>query len=121
MTNPDSLFSSRARFRVLRTLYYQNKPLPLRQVASISQMPVYSIQRALKQMVEEGLLIRKKKKHYRLFLLNKAHDHYPFLAQLFDLERRHSLSLFSNRFHQKARNLLDFVDQANRLFAKVKT
>lgn len=114
------IFSSRARAKVLRTLYYQEAPLPLRQVAYLAQMPLFSIQRVLKQMAEEKLVTRKKQKQYRLFSLNRTHAFYSFLAELFDLERRYDASFLSSRFDRKAKNLLDFVSATRDLFRNMK-
>ncbi|MBI2341008.1 MAG: hypothetical protein HYU99_11690 [Deltaproteobacteria bacterium] len=117
MTN---IFSSRARVRVLRALYYQEAPVPLRHAAYLAQMPVFSIQRALKQLTEEKLVIRKRKRNYRLFSLNRAHPCHPFLSRVFNLERESRFALAPNRYDQKAKSLLAFIGATHDLFKTAK-
>lgn len=117
MVDLAEIFSSKARIKVLRTLYYQQEPLPLRQIAYISETTLFSIQRALHQMVEEGLIVKKKQNQYRLFSLNRDHRHYHFLNQVFDAEREIPLLCC---YDKKAASLLDFVCDARNLLKAAK-
>lgn len=115
-----AIFSSRARSRVLRVLHNQEEPVPLRHVAYLAQMPVFSIQRALQQLVEENLVIQKRKKRFRLFSLNRNHLYHSFLSRLFDVERRCQAEEVQGRYDQRAKGLLDFVASARNLFKTAK-
>lgn len=103
-----TIFSSRARFRVLRTLHHQTVPLCLRHIAYLSGVPLYSAQRVLQQLVHEKLLIRKIKGSYVLFFPNWQNTHAPFLAQLFELEMKTQIASMSNDYHRRAKSTLHF-------------
>lgn len=115
-----SLFSSRTRFRVLRTLVYQSQPLPLRHIAYLSGSPLFSVQRALKQLVEETILIQKREGCYSLFSLNTHHVSYPFLRQVFDLEMKNQIAFLSENYHKKAKSTLVFSSSARGLLKKAR-
>lgn len=114
------IFSSKARGAVLRTLCYQGAPLPLRHIAYLSEAPLYSVQRALGQLVDEKIVIRKKQGKYRLFSLNSDHEGYLFLTQLFHLEMNNRIAFSSKAYHQKAKDLLDFCVSAHRLIQEAR-
>lgn len=120
MFDVTDLFSSKAKVKVLRTLFYQSAPLPLRQIAALAGSPLFSVQRALKQLVDEDLLIRKKKGRYTLFSLNPDHVYYSFLAQLFDLEMKSRIAFSSRGYEQKAKEVVDFSRSTRDLFEKVR-
>ncbi len=117
MVDFTQIFASKARIKTLRTLYYQESPLPLRHVAVLSQMPLFSVQRVLNQMVAEKMVSQKKQKNYRLFSLNRKHQSYPFLAGLFELEMKNQIPA---RHDKKAHNLLDFIMNAQELIMEAK-
>ncbi len=114
------IFSSKARTKVLRTLYYQAEPIPLRHVATISDLPVFSIQCALKALVGEKIIKRKKRKKYTLFSLNEDHPCYQFLSKVFHLEMTSCLQADSDQYHKKAKSVLAFAASARRLFRQIK-
>lgn len=120
MFDVTALFSSKAKVKVLRTLFYQSTPLPLRHIASLSDASLFSVQRVLKHLVAEGILIRKRKGRYTLFSLNPNHEYHSFLTQLFDLEMKSRIASLAGDYHQKAKGIVDFSRSARDLFEKVR-
>lgn len=121
MFDVTDLFSSKAKVKVLRTLFYQSAPLPLRQIAVLSGSSLFSVQRVLKQLADEDIVIRKRKGRYTLFSLNPQHQYYSFLAQFFDLEMKSRIALSSKGYEQKAKEVVDFSRSVRDLFEKVRT
>lgn len=113
------LFSSPARILALRALFCAQAPLPLRHVAYLTRAPLFSIQRALEQLAEEGLVLWTKKKNYRLFSLNHNHPSFPYLGRIFEIEREGQIAR-SNRYDQRAKDLLAFIDGAGHLLKVAK-
>lgn len=118
MADLASLFSSRAKTKVLRTLSCQSAPLPLRQIASLSDSPLFSVQRVLQQLTDEKIILRKKKGNLVLFALDQIHPAFSLLKQIFDLEMQDRIASSSNDYRQKAKGILDFSCAAQRLLAR---
>lgn len=116
-----SLFSSKARLDVLRVLVCQTTPLPLRHVATLSGSSLFSVQRALRQLVDEKILIRRKKGPYVLFSLNEQNAFHSFLIRFFDLETKSRVALLADRYREKAQRSLDFSHSAQELFKGVRS
>ena len=70
------IFSSQARTRTLETLYYQPQGIPLRHVGYLAELPVFSIECALKKLLKERIVKKKKSGNRTLFSLNKKHASY---------------------------------------------
>lgn len=115
-----TIFSSMPRIRILRTLYQARGPLPLRQISCLSSLPLFSVQRTLKQLREEKIIGRKEKKPYVFFELNENYPAYRLLAELFHLEDKHRIADQANRLHRKALSVLDFAGSASDFLGPVK-
>lgn len=106
------IFSSRARFKVIRTLYHQTAPLCLRHVAYLSEIPLFSVQRVLKQLVDEKVLTRKKSGSHALFSVNRQNKYDSFLTRLFDLEMNSLIAFSSDAYQKRAKSVLHFSSSA---------
>ena len=120
MFDLDQIFSSKAKIKVLRVLYYHSEPLLLRHVARIADLPVYSIQRALKQLLDDQIIIKKKKKHYTYYTLNKNHPSYEFIVDIFKLQIEYQGRSRSKLYHDKAKRVLKFSDSSIKMLRKAK-
>lgn len=109
------IFTSKARGRVLRTLYFQHRPAPLRHVALISDLPVYSVQKALDSLLAEEIVHRHEKENNVLFELNKHHPLYSILEQLFITEAKTRIRLAAALLPHRARHSLEFASAAKTL------
>lgn len=121
MLDVATLLASKARLEVLQVLVCQGAPLPLRHIAALSRSPLFSVQRALNQLVDKRVLIRKEKGAYVLFSLNQKHESHSFLVQLFDLVRRSRITSLSAGYREPARRSLDFSRSTRGLFKRART
>ena len=112
MISTDSLFSSPAKLKVLRVLNYQPGPLALRPIASLSGAPLYSVQRALSQLVREKVVRRKRGGMYVRFELDEKSGAVPFLRSFFDLESGVRIAANAGKYDRKAESALQFINQA---------
>lgn len=109
------IFTSKARGRILRTLYFQHQPTPLRHVALISDLPVYSVQNALDSLLTEEIVCRHEKGNNVLFELNKHHPLYSILEQLFITEAKTRIRMTAELLPHKARQSLEFANTTKTL------
>lgn len=110
------ILTSRARSVILRTLYFQSEPIPLRHISAISGLPVFSVQNAVDSLLTEHVIKRSEKDNNVLFELNREHFLYSVLEQFFIIEMNSRIRLEAGSFHEKARLVLEFAAAANSMF-----
>lgn len=120
MKNIFDIFTSRARGMILRTLYFQELPIPLRHVALISDLPIFSVQNAVTALTDEKIIIKTEKDNNVLFELNKEHPLHNILEQFFVIELNARICLEARSFYQKAKQTLKFANAANVIFKRAK-
>lgn len=120
MLNIFDIFTSKARVKVLRTLAFQVEAMPLRLIASVSDLPVFSVQNALNSLCLDGVVIRTAKENNVLFELNKTSDMYELLMQFFILEANYQISREAKKNFQKAARVLAFASSAGAIFQSAK-
>lgn len=121
MLDISDIFSSRARCKVLRTLHHQTAPLCLRHIAYLSGAPLFSVQRVLKQLVDEKMVARKRRASHVLFSLNRQHRFDAFLTQVFDLEMKHHIVSASADYQTRAKHVLHFSHSALGIIKEAKS
>lgn len=114
------IFTSKARGRILRTLYCQHQPIPLRHVSLISDLPVYSVQKALDSLLAENIVCRHEKENNVLFELDRQHPFYPVFEQLFITEMKTRIRMAAEMLHHKARQSLEFANTARTLLHRTR-
>ncbi len=114
------IFSSKAKIKILRTLYYQCDPIPLRQIAYISGLAVFSVQHALKQLEKDHLILKRKKHKHTVYEINRKSAYYNFLNNLFLIEMKHTISTRAEHYHKKAHKTLLFIQSTLNLFQTIK-
>ncbi len=112
-----NIFSSRSKYIVLRVLVRHELPLSLRQIAYLSEESLFSVQRSLKQLVDENLITRKAEGHRVLFSTNHDHSYYPILKELYLLEARVNSSKSPN-LDKKAKSVLQFASETHDLIQR---
>ncbi len=112
--------SSKTKSKVLRTLYYAQDFVALRQLASLSKLPVFSVQYALKDLSNDNLVLRAKSKNLTLFKLDPRHPYYHPLSELFEADTKMQLQIRAKSYKFEAKRALDFAHSFNQLFRKVK-
>jgi hypothetical protein len=120
MLDFSTIFSSRAKYLVLRVLALHTQSVPLRHVAYLAELPVYSVQVALKQLQKEKLIKRNEKKHFVMFSFNQMHASSVFIKKVFELEREMFFNGPTKQDHERAQSALKFADDMIELFRKVK-
>lgn len=120
MVDFSTIFSSRAKYLVLRVLALHTQPVPLRHVAYLAELPVFSVQVALKQLMKDRLIKRNEKKSFVVFKLNQMHVCSEFIKKVFMLEREMLFEKPTIHDHERAQSTLVFADEMIELFAKVK-
>jgi hypothetical protein len=110
------LFSSKAKFNVLRMLFLQSLPISLRQIAMISNVGLYSVQRSLNQLVHDGIVLQKRSGQYRLFRLDPKNIYFDVLSRIFEIEISSRIQFQRQRWQSKAKAALLFSSSAIQLF-----
>lgn len=113
------IFSSTARIKVLRVLRHQTKPISLRRIALLSNTPLFSVQRALEQLTQSHLLIKKRVRNRVVFSLNYQHPSFEFLRDVFDLETKTKIREKAQTYSDKAKDVLEFTDSAHAFFERL--
>jgi hypothetical protein len=110
------ILSSKAKLSVLLVLYRQSLPIPLRHIAHIAEIPVYSVQNALKELLKSGAISKKKSGNYLLICLNREHPIYEILEGLAEAISHYHMKMNSEKFARKAISSLAFSSSAKDLF-----
>lgn len=114
------IFTSRAKAVILRTLYFQPGAIPLRHIAYLSNISLFSVQRALTSLLNDGIVHRSKRDNNILFELNKINPLYPTLAQFFTIEANNRIAVEAKTYYRKARAALEFAHAAHILFRRAR-
>ena len=110
------IFSSKAKLSTLLILYRQSIPIPLRHIAHIADIPVYSVQNALRELIKLGVVRKKKSGKYVLLCLNREHPIYEILAILARAISSYDLRSQANKYKKKAISALEFSSSAGEFF-----
>lgn len=110
------IFSSVSKVKILRTLFLQDKPIPLRHIAYMSELPVFSVQTGIQSLLSDDMVNKTVEDKYVLFELNKTSPFYDVLKQIFIIEIQSRISRESENYNDRARQVLEFVNDANDVF-----
>lgn len=105
---------------ILRTLCFQNQPIPLRHVAYISNLPVFSVQRAIEPLTDDKIIIKLYSENNVLFKINTNNTLYNLLMQFFIMEMNNTISMESAKYSEKAKDVLEFTESANIILKETK-
>lgn len=120
MQDLSDIFSSKARFRILQCLVAQSTPLPLRQIAGLTNLPVRSVELALRGLTKERLLRSQRNKRNHLFEFRHDHILSKDVQALFSALTQQNIKKRSYDLKSEARKALSFADSALKLFHKAK-
>ena len=95
-------------------------PLSLRQITYLSEQSLFSVQRSLKSLVLEDLIVRKAEGQRVLFSVNQQHAYYEFIKELYALEMKVRLSIKPKNLDKKAQSVLQFSRDAHALIQGVR-
>jgi predicted DNA-binding transcriptional regulator len=120
MGDLSQIFSSKARFSILRLLSNFEFPLALRQIELHTGLSVRSVQLALDHMYKEGLLKRRPHKNATLYSMDKKCVIYKVLKEIFLVIQNNEILQASGQFQSKAKTCLLFSQQMLELNQKAK-
>lgn len=120
MPDLTTLFSSTAKLNVLRVLWNQRDPIALRHISYLSESPLYSVQRALKQLEDEAIISKSKYKNRILYQLVPGSPYYFLLDKVFDAEQKNEIDRRSKNYSSQAKQALEFASSTNQFFNKLK-
>ncbi len=109
------VFSSKAKFKLLSTLYTLKSGANLRFLSELSQINLRSAQLALKHLKQNNLVRVKTRANETHYTLNSTHDLYEPLTAVFDALRAYELKQTRNICKQKADTVFEFIDQTQNL------
>ena len=114
------IFSSKSKIMILRTLYFQTRPIHLRQIAHISGLPIFSVQQTLKNILKDNILEKSRHGNNVLFKINMHHPFYNFLSNVISFEMQNSLCQRALKYHNKAVAALSFASNSIAFFQNIK-
>jgi len=112
-----NLFSSRAKFKVLRLLLQYSQPIPLRTIADLIELPIRSVVLALEDFLKQKLVFDSRKANSRLFQIDRNHPLYGELKDIFAQIEASEIRLQLPRNQREATKAFKFAQSANRFFA----
>jgi hypothetical protein len=113
-------FSSEAKFRILDVLSSQTTPIPLRHISYLAELPVRSVELALKSLSTEKLVLKEKRARYVLFGLNRSHPAAETIIALFEFLRNRELVARSAQYHSRGEGALVFASETHELYRNQK-
>ena len=117
--NISDLFYPRTKFEVLRTLFYTDTPVPLREISYRSNLVVGSVQTALKTLLREKIVSRENRNnrtYYRLSNLRVKEG----LSKILKVLESFQLHEQTKSIQHRATNLLSQLEERNRIISNAR-
>lgn len=119
MMDLSDIITSRAKYLVLRALFFQEQ-IPLRHIAYLSKLHVYSVQHALKKLLEDKVILKRKIQGKVYYETNMENQISELLSKIFELETKMKLARRAKLYKSKALSVLSFSNSAQKLFNEVR-
>ncbi|PIR22718.1 MAG: hypothetical protein COV44_06075 [Deltaproteobacteria bacterium CG11_big_fil_rev_8_21_14_0_20_45_16] len=117
MTEIADIFSSRAKFKVLKLLIQYSQPIPLRTVANLLNLPIRSVVVALDALSKQKIVRDSPSKHNRLFQMDQSHPLYEELKNIFAQIEKSEIKIRSITHQPEATKAHKFAQSVNQLFS----
>lgn len=114
------MLGASARFALLRALYYLPDAVGLRQLARLADVHPHSAERMLKELVDEGVVLRKKTSSRTMFTRSNDHSDWCVLEPVFDAAERSIRALNAPRLNRRAQAILPFLEEAGSMLKKAR-
>ncbi len=114
------VFSSRAKTQIMEVLSQHPNGLPLRHVQALTDLAVRSVEIALDDLVQAGVIRRRRDDRKVLFLLDSHHPMTALLQQMFSLVMGFRLRARALTYQKSARGILTFNSQVRSLMKTAK-
>lgn len=116
----EDVFSSRAKFRVLRLLANFKRPSYIREISCLTKTPPRSIQLAAHELTRIKVLRKFKSKNRIYFQLNQEFLYHNTLSDFFSYQVQRELEDRSKQYSQIALNALEFIDNFYAMMTKAR-
>lgn len=120
MLDLSKYLSSKARYKILEVLSQQRTALPLRHIAEITDLPVHSVELALKGLVRQRIVRSKREKRFKCFELKSDQPDTVVLRDLFAFLQVKRMERRAQEYNQRAQASLRFVQDAETLWQNVR-
>jgi DNA-binding transcriptional regulator GbsR (MarR family) len=114
MVSPLQILTSQAQIQVLKTLMLQPDPLRLRPLSTLAQLPVRSVELALKHLIHLKLIQKRKFENFFGYQINSNHQFFPFFRNMFQDEQRFMIQQRSRYYQKLAKTILPFQSKMHR-------
>lgn len=114
------LFSSRTSFLIMESLCRCHGPISLRELARDTHAPVHSVENSLGKLEKLGAVMSSREGNRRFLRLNPKFKLFEPLQQVFEVIHRWNEQRPTGAMDAKAKQGLDFCEQARTLFGKAK-
>lgn len=104
----------------LRVLNHQHAPVGLRQLARLADIHPHSAECMLKDLVHEGLVIRRNTHGRSLYSAAFDHPEWEVLRAVFDASDRAMRSLRARDLNERAQSILPFIEEARGMLARAR-
>jgi hypothetical protein len=115
------VLSSTAKFEVLNILFKDPSPLRVRALERRTGLAVRSVQVALDNLVKAKVVTRKIQNNSPVYFLNKSHESYVLINNIFKAVELEWISKRSDSYHSKAKKAFKFVSEASELFQRARS
>lgn len=117
--DPKTLLYPRTKFEVLRTLYFANAPVPLREIAYRSNVIVGSAQTALKVLLKEKIISRESLNNRTYYRLHNPHVQ-ELLAKVLHVLEPAQLQEQIESTQRRAIHLLPQLEERNNIITRAR-
>lgn len=107
----NTIFASKAKFHILQFLFaYENKSY-LREIASMTDIPVRSVQLALNSLARDGILKKSKVKNRTYYEINNSFIHRKIVSDFFSSLTDFEIERRSKKYSNIAPHAINFVSE----------
>ena len=117
-SKPEDILSSRAKWRICYALSEHSSAIHLRYIATLTDLHPHAVEQALKSLLAQKVVTKKKRRQKTLYELNAHHPDAQFLVDLFTLYQKHALRRQAEIEQKKALKALQFAASSKQFFDK---
>ena len=118
--NPEQLIYPESRMRVLRALVRTKSRLSLREIARHSQVPVYAVQLAVRELTKNGIIKSRKEGNKLFFKFEENHELFGWFREFIRSIEACETRLSSIQFKEKAKVILPTLDSDREWIERLK-
>ncbi len=108
--NPEQLLYPESRMRVLRALVRTNSRLSLREIARHTQVPVYAVQLAVRELEKQGIIKSRKGGNKLFFMIEPTHELVRWFREFLNSIETCEIREASLQYREKAQVILSAID-----------